>query len=307
MYRLFPIVLLLAVSLPARADAPRVVASIAPVHAIVAAVMNDVAEPALLLPPSVTPHGHALRPSEARLLDDADVVFWIGPALETFLSRPLNALAGDAVVVSLADAPGVRRLPFRDPLDHANGDGHGHVAHGEENAEHVDPHVWLSVANARRMADAVAARLASSDPGNAARYAANAARFTTALDTLEASLREQLAPVADVPYLVFHDAYQYFEAEMGLNHRGAISLRPEIAPGVARMQALRREVRTAGVRCIFSEPQFPGALVDAVADGSGARVATLDPLGVRVAPGPDAYMALLDGFADDIVGCLGGD
>ncbi len=304
MHRILPFLLLLALCLPARADVPRVVASILPVHAIVAAVMRGAGEPALLLAPSLTPHGHAMRPSEARLLDDAGIVFWIGPALETFLVRPLQALAGDAAVIALADAPGVRRLPFRDPLEHAtHDDAHGHAAHDDEN-DLYDPHLWLSMSNARRMADAVAVQLAARDPANRALYTGNAMRFSRGLDELEPSLRERLAPVADAPFMVFHDAYQYFEAEMALNNRGAISLRPEIAPGVARMQALRREVEAAGVRCIFSEPQFPGALVEAVADGTGARIATLDPLGVGVEPGPDAYPALLAGFADAVIDCL---
>ncbi len=291
-------------ALPAAAGAaPRVVASIAPLHSIVSSVMAGAGAPDLLLPPQVSPHGHAMRPSEAKLLDEADLVFWVGPILETFLVRPIQSLAVNAEVVAVADAPGMRLLPSRDVLHQGGDASHADHAHGDDH----DPHLWLSLANARRIAAVAAERLTVADPGNATLYADNAARFDTDLRQLERDLRARLAPVADEPYLVFHDAYQYFETEMGLDNRGAITLRADVTPGVGRLQALRRAVTSSGVRCIFSEPQFPDSLVRAVAGDSPVRVAELDPLGVAIPPGAGAYERLIGQFADTILGCLQGD
>jgi zinc transport system substrate-binding protein len=274
--------------------APSVVGSISPIHAIVADVTEGVLSPAVLVDPARSPHGYTLRPSEARLLADADLVFWVGPELETFLSRPLSVLAGDARVVSLLAEETIETLPYRDLLEH---DGHEHAD--------IDPHIWLSLANARRIAMIVAARLSEADPDNAARYSANANDAARRYESLEQEIRRQLAPLADVPFMVFHDAYQYFEREMGLDNRGAVSLRPEIAPGVDRMQRLREVIRQQGVRCIFSEPQFPERLVRAVAEGSDARIARLDPLGLDIEGGPTAYEKLMREFTDQVRDCLG--
>lgn len=282
------------------AAAPSVVASIAPVHAIVADVMEGVGEPLLLVPADRTPHHYSLRPSEARELSRADMVVWVGPELETFLARPLESLTDDARVLRLTAEPGITLLPYRDGHDHDHGhdDDHG----GEEGA---DPHIWLSFDNARAIAAAAAARLSALDESNAERYAANAARAAREYGELGKEIAERLQPYAGVPFMVFHDAYQYFERETGLTNVGAVTVRADISPGIERMTELRRIVREAKVRCIFGEPQFPARILDAVAEGSGARVASIDPLGAGIEPGPGAWVRLIRAFAADIAGCLG--
>lgn len=301
--------LLFLAALPVRAQTadrpPTVVASIAPVHALAAAVMQGVATPHLLLPPGASPHAFALKPSQARVLSEAEVVFHVGAGLETFLEQPLRSLAGGARVVELARAPGVHRLPAREggaweADEHGHGDEHAH-AHAD-----IDPHMWLDPANARAWVSAMAAALAEADPANAATYAANAEAEIRRLAALEEDLAARLRPVADVPFVVFHDAYGYLEARFGLRSVGAVAVDPERQPGIRTVVALRERIRAVGAVCVFAEPQFEPALVRTVVEGTGARMATLDPLGARLEPGPDLYLRLMRDLADSLAGCLGG-
>jgi zinc transport system substrate-binding protein len=315
----------LAVSLSAAARAEiQVVASIVPVHSLVAGVMEGAGTPHLLVPGGATPHSFALRPSDARRLEQAAAVFWIGPSLETFLERPVAALARKATVVALIDADGVTRLPFREggPWDAhdddaekaASGkeaapkDGHGH-GHGHEHEhahEGADGHAWLDPRNAMAMARAIARTLGQADPANKARYDANAARLVSRLQGLDAALATTLAPAKGRPYIVFHDAYQYFEARYGLTPAGSITVSPEVTPGAKRLAEIRARIKKASAVCVFAEPQFEPKLVRTVIQGTDARTATLDPLGAQLPPGPDAYFRLLQDLANDLRSCLKG-
>lgn len=322
--------------------APRVVADIPPVHSLVARVMAGVGAPELLTPPGASPHGHALRPSEAERLEAAELVFWIGEALTPQYEPAIEALAADAVAIELMAAEGVRALPFREG---ARFDAHDHGAHDEEHhAEHedhaaeaaaqpgdaaaredhdhdhdhdaaadahdhdhagADPHVWLDPENARAMLSAISAALSAADPANAAAYAANAEAGRAELAALIPEIEAALAPARGRPFVVFHDAYHHFEARFGVEAAGAISLSDAAAPGPQRLEALRGLVREADVACIFAEPQFDPKLAALVAEGTKARVATLDPLGAGLTPGPDLYPALLRDIAAGLAACLG--
>ncbi len=296
-----------ALALPAAAqEAPRVVASIPPVHSLIAGVMDGVGEPELLVPATVSSHTYMLRPSEARLLSRAAVVFWIGPVYESFLGKPLASLASRARVVRLMDAPGVVLLPGRGggawEKDHVHEHGHAHTAEEVE----TDGHLFLDPGNAKAIVRAAEGALAALDPANAARYRANADSVLARLDALDAELRARLEPVRDRPFIVFHDAYQYFEKRYGLNAVGSVTLSPERQPGAQRLRLLRRKIAGLKAVCVFAEPQFEPALVDTVVEGSKARTGVLDPLGAAIPPGRDAYFELLRGLARSLADCLAG-
>lgn len=310
-------------ALPAAA-APRVATDIAPVQSIAARVMGDLGAPGLILPPGASPHDHALRPSEARLLQEAEVVVWVGPPLTPWLADPLAALAPDAVRVTLAEAPGMTLLPIRvgGPFvahDHAHGDEHagddaadGHADdqdHDHEAAEPgagVDGHLWLDPENAIAAAGAIAVALGAADPANAAAYAANADSFAREMRALEAEIAAELAPVRGRPFLVFHDAYQYFEHRFAIPAAGSVALHDGMAPGTARVAGLRGRVAAEGIVCAFTEPQFEPKLLATVIEGSGIRTGVLDHIGTEVAPGPDLYPAMMRNLAASLVACLGG-
>lgn len=297
---------------PALAEAPKVVASIKPVHSLVAAVMEGVAEPALIVRGAASPHTYAMKPSDAKALAAADLVFWIGPELEAFLDKPVTANARKATSVALLEAPGVTLLDAREggaweAHDHGHEHKHEHKHDHEDEHGHdeVNTHIWLSPANARAMVAAIAEALAAKDPANAAAYTANAERTARSIDALDAELKAALAPVAGKPFVVFHDAYQYFEAQYGLNGVGAITVNPERRPSAKRLSEIRAKIGGLGAACVFAEPQFEPALVNTIVEGTPAKKGVLDPEGADLKDGPGLYPALMRNIAASLKDCLG--
>jgi zinc transport system substrate-binding protein len=285
--------------------APRVAVDLAPLHAIVARIMQDAGTtPGLVLPPGASPHGHGLRPSEAALLEESDVVFWIGPALTPWFGDTLAALAAGAVTVEIAAVRGLTLLPVRDEDAFEAHHAAGHDRDGRDRGA-IDPHLWLDPVNGAAIARAVAAALAEADPANAALYLANAAAFVTEMQALTAELEALLAPLRGRPFVVFHDAFRYFEARFELPAAGTIALSDAAPPGAARVAAIRDRIREAGVACVFAEPQFEPRLIATVTEGTDARTGTLDPLGAGLEPGPGLYPELLRGLAAGFADCLG--
>jgi len=319
-----------------------VVASIKPIHSLVAGVMEGVGEPILLVKGAGSEHAYSLRPSEARALEGADVVFWVGETMETFLIKPLQTLAGKAQVVELAEVPGLVLLATREggmweAHEHED-EHHGEQAEGEHAAEHAehdddelaeehedegahsdadhaadedhaqgeaDMHVWLDPANAKVLVAVIATVLGDADPANAATYQSNAARLHQQIDALDRSLADRLRAVGDRPYVVFHDAYQYFERRYGTKAAGAITINPTQRPGAQRLEEIHTRLEQLDAACVFAEPQFEPALVDTVIEGTNARKGVLDPLGSALEAGPGQYFELMNGLADSLVACLG--
>jgi len=293
--------LALAALSSAAAAQPRVVASFAPVQSLAAGVMEGVAVPETLIRGGASPHSYSLRPSEAKLLESADLIVWVGPVYESFLVRPLRNLGGKARRLAWADVAGVAKLKARSGgVWESDDHGHGH-AHAKDA---FDGHLFLDPANAKALAAALAGELAKLDPANAARYAANAARVAAGLDALDAELAATMKPLAGRPFVVFHDAFQYFEARYGLSAAGSITVSPERRPGARRLQAIRDKVRSTGAACVFAEPQFEPSLVRTVVEGTDARTGTLDYAGTGVEPGQGAYAAIMRGLARGFSDCL---
>jgi zinc transport system substrate-binding protein len=290
--------------------APKVVASIKPLHSLVAGVMAGVGEPSLIVKGAASPHTYAMRPADAKALSEADVVFWAGEGLENFLEKPLSALAGKARVVTLMAEPGLRLLPTREGgLWEESGETHDHgaEAHDEHEHEHgaYDGHIWLDPQNAKFIADRAVAVLSESDPANAAGYAANGRKLGARLDTLDGELRGRLDPIRSRPYVVFHDAYHYFEDRYGLNAVGAITVSPDRRPSARRLSEIRAHIRKADAACVFAEPQFEPTLVRTVVEGTGAGTGVLDPEGANLPDGPDLYFNLMRANAEALAACLG--
>ena len=303
----------------AAANVPRVAADIAPVHSLVSRVMQGVGTPDLIIAPGASPHEYSLRPSEARALSEADLVFWVGEDLTPWMENAISTLAAGADVTALLDLEGVEKLPFRDAAifgddghDHVEGHDHaeGHSKEAEHEHDHdhdhgeVDAHAWLSPANALVWLDAIAMRLSAADPDNAAVYEANAEAGKDELRALSTEVDAILEPVRGRPFVVFHDAYQYFERSFDIPSAGAISISDATDPSPARIAALQEEVARIGVVCVLAEPQFNRALVDTVGDGLQVRSAVLDPLGVGIEPGPELYPTLIRDLATALAGCL---
>ena len=284
----------------ARAAEPPVLAvSIAPLHSLAAAVTAGIGEPVLLVPASASPHGYALRPSAAAALRKARVVLWVGRELESFLVAPLRGLSGEARVVSALDAVGRERL-LKARKGGVWDDGHSQGG----DLSPWDAHVWLDPELAGLIAAALVRELMAMDPPRAPLYRQNGERLQAELAALDGELRAQLAPVARVPFVVLHDAYQYLERRYGLAALGAVAVDPYLPPGAARLRDLSARVAMSDARCIFSEPQFPSRLAETLAAG-GRRRAVLDPIGVDAKPGPALYFHMMRGLGRSLRDCLG--
>lgn len=333
-------VLLIAIHTPGHTKTPSVVASIKPVHSLVTALMTGVGQPHLLIKGTGSPHAYSLKPSDARRLSGAKLIFWIGEDMEAFLTKPLKALAGKATAIELSEIKGLLRLKTRkggvlpahdDHAEHGKADAHdkdhkggghkkedhdeeghdGHDKKGHDKKEHghahgdVDMHLWLDPRNAAAMARAMADALIKADPAHRSDYERNRALLLARLATLEKTLARKIKPIQSASYVTFHDAYQYFEHRFHLKNVAVITVNPDRKPGARRLTRIRALMAQKKIRCVFREPQFPPKLVNVIVRGTGAKVGVLDPLGAKLKPGRDAYFQLMENMVTNMTKCLG--
>jgi zinc transport system substrate-binding protein len=276
--------------------APRVAVSIKPIHSLVAGVMAGIAVPDLVVSGGASPHSYSLKPSDAANLNAAQIVVWVGPGLENFLEKPLATLAPSAKVLALMDVPGITRIAARKR-------GLWDEAASAADTD-IDRHIWLDPLNAKAMVAAITTTLVQIDPANAARYSANAAALATRLDGLDANIANALAPVRTKPFVVYHDAYQYFTGRYRLNAVDAVTVSPDRAPGAKHVAAIRERIVALGAVCVFSEPEFEPKLMRTLVEGTQARTEVLDPEGTALTAGPELYFTLMRNLAENLAGCL---
>ena len=300
--------LLSSMSLAALAveDTGRVITTIKPLHSLVSAVMTGVGTPHLMMQGSASPHGFSLRPSDAAVLEGADLIFMIDESFEVSMVKPVHALASSARVTLLSDAKGLILKPRREGGTFEEHDHHVDE-HGHHTDEHrvYDMHIWLDPENAAAMARMIADVLIEVDPAHGETYAANADRLLHRLQMLTAEITQEMKPVRDKPFVVLHDAYQYFENRFGLSAAGSVMMDDAEPPSAKRIQKLRNRVRELGAVCVFAEPQFNSGLVDVVTEDTPVRTGILDPLGAAIESGPEAYFALIREMARSFADCLG--
>ena len=283
--------------------------SIKPLQLIAAAVQDGVGEPSVLLPPGASAHHYALRPSDVRHLQAADLFYWIGPDMEVFLDPLVAGRRGSSAAVQAL--PGLVLRHFGEAHEAHDGadEGHGHD-HDHEKHDHdhrpgsLDAHLWLLPANALVIADRMAGDLAKLDPANAARYQANLERFGQRLGDLDRRLKARLAQVSDQPYFVFHEAYDYFEAAYGLQHAGVFSAGGEAQPGARHVAQMRQRLQQAGPACVFYEPPARPRLAETLTRGLPVRLAELDALGSEIEPDAQGYEHLLERLGSTLAECL---
>ena len=334
----------------AMSDTPKVAVDISPVHSLVSRVMLGVGTPDLIVQAGASPHGYTLRPSEAKALQDAQMVFWMGESLSPWMEGALDTLSSDATIITLLERDETILLEFRegamfeehDHDDHGDEkhddhgdekhddhgdekhddhgdekhDDHGdekHDDHGDEkhddHGDHEDhgshdPHAWLSPDNARIWLNLIASQLSIVDPENAGTYFANAAAARSEIEALTIEVNILLEPVRGKKFIVFHDAYQYFEKAFDLSASGAISLSDASKPSPARIAEIQGRIQEESIDCILSEPQFNKGLVATIMAGSKAKTSVIDPLGVGLKPGPDLYSELIRNMTETLVDCF---
>ena len=289
----------------------KVIASIKPIHSLVSYVMEGVGTPEILVDGSSSPHSFQLKPSHAKMLQNADIVFWIGEDLETFLETPLDSIATNAKKIAIMELNDIQLLEFRekhifeDHDEHVEEDGHvEHVeedGHDEHNHGEFDIHFWLDPEIAKVIVKNIARELSKIDVANKSIYKANAVKAIEELDALITATKLKINTNAS--YVVFHDAYQYFEKRFGIEVLGALSVNPEILPGAKQLAEIREVIQHEKVNCIFSEPQFNPSIANTIAQDTGVKSAVLDPLGARLEPGKDLYFDLIKDMASSFESC----
>ncbi len=289
------------VATPLHAKVPQVATDIPPVHSLVSQVMGELGTPKLIIPPGTSPHGYAMRPSEARALQAADVVFWMGQDLTAWFGRAIKTLAANATTVALSESKDLIRLPYRTTK---NFDTHTHDEGEHDATAKIDPHLWLDPDNALIFLDVIATTLARLDAIHADTYLTNAAQAKASLEALKLELNTIVQPIRGRPFIVFHDAYHYFEHRFDVEAAGSLSIGDASSPGPARIAAIRGKVQTLGATCVFSEPQFEPKIIATVIEKTAARSGTLDPVGATLKPGPNQYSQLLRHLAHGLLTCL---
>jgi zinc transport system substrate-binding protein len=298
----------------AMADVPNVAVDIAPVHSLVTRVMQGVGTPDLIIRSGASPHQYRLRPSEAKALQDANVVIWMGEGLTPWMEDAVATLSSEALTMSLLRKEETALLEFRESAlfeehshdDHSDKDHDETEEHGHDEHAHgtYDPHAWLSPENAKIWLNLIAAQLSTADPENAGTYFTNAAVALTETDTLMTEVSTMLEPIRGARFIVFHDAYQYFETVFDFPASGAISLGDATDPSPARITKIQDRIKDQGVQCVLAEPQFKKGLVATVLEGTDAKTSIIDPLGIALEPGPTLYPKLIRNMAKTLVDCF---
>ena len=315
----------------------KVVASIKPIHSLASYLMDGVGKPKLIVDGYASPHGFSLKPSHAKMLQEADIVFWVGEDIENFLVKPLGSIAKNAEKIELLDIKGLKKLKFRernvfeghddhghkedDHDDHAKKeDGHddehkdehghdddhkkeGHDEHGHEGHAHgeFDPHIWLDPLNAKVILKEMAKHLIENDQMNASVYKDNLKKANKDLDKLVKQVKSELNK--DFKSIVFHDAYQYFEKRFKVNVLGAFTVNTDVLPGAEQLKEIREIIEHDKVTCVFSEPQFNPDIINAVAKDMNISTGVLDPLGATLTPGKNLYFDLIKNMSKSFKGC----
>lgn len=315
MIRLFSFPLFIALLIgatPAQAEL-QVLTSIKPLQLIATAVQDGIGDADVLLPASASAHHYTLRPSDVRRLQEATLFYWVGPDLENFLPRALHARQGPSV--ALQELPGLTLRHFGEAHahdhEHERAHSHEHDNHGHADAhdhDHrpgsLDAHLWLLPANARVIAERMAADFAAADPANAERYQTNSTAFAERIEALDQRLQQRLAGIQGKPFFVFHQAYDYFEAAYGLRHSGVFSVGSEVQPGARHVAAMRQRLQQAGPSCMFSEPPLRPRLAETLTSGLPVKMAELDVLGVEQKIDAQGYERLIEELGSTLATCL---
>ena len=300
----------------------KVVTTIKPLHSLISRIMETRGEPQLIIEGTNNPHTFVFKPSHAKMIEEADIVFWIGEDLEAFMEKPLNSLAKDTKKIGFMDSESIEKIEFREKNIFDDHDGHEDEHEGHEDDDHghkdddhdddhkdahahahgeFDPHIWLDPENAKEMVKIIRDELIKIDPEGQRQYSVNTAGATLELDNLINSIEKELSK--DISYIVFHDAYQYFENRFGVIPAGALTLNPDVLPGAKQIADIQDVINDKGIKCIFSEPQYNPKIIETLGNDMNVSTGVMDPLGAFIDAGPTMYVELINGIANSIKEC----
>jgi zinc transport system substrate-binding protein len=293
-----------------------IITTIKPIDSLVSAVVGDTGKTIPLIPSETSPHEFRLKPSDARALQNGNIIFYISPHLETSIVKVFETLPKNIKIINLMEETGIEHLSIRDNEawelhdhhDDKKHDDHDKHAQKDEHDDHKskdDVHIWLDPENAIKIIKKVNTELSFFFPENAKIYDENATKIINKIKSLKKQLKKELLPIKEKPYIVFHDAYQYFEKTFGLNAVGSIALEDDIASSPKQISFIKNKIIKSKASCVFQEPQFDNKLVKTVIEGTQAKIGTLDPLGFGIKEKEDFYLQLLRNMSKNLKECLG--
>ena len=298
----FTFILLLSVSITARSEI-KVVTSIKPIHSLASYLMQGVGSPSLIVEGSNSPHNFTLKPSHAKMLQQVDLVFWVGENLETPLEKPIKSISKKSKVIELLEINGLKKLEFREKNIFDGHDDHGHKKHDDHGHAHGDhdPHIWLDPSNAKVIAKKMTKELVSLDKENAKTYKENSKKLMKDIDLLIKDIKNNTNKNAS--FIVFHDAYQYFEKKFRVNAIGALTVNTDVLPGAEQLKDIRNVINKKKAKCIFSEPQFNPNIINAIAKDTNIKTGVLDPLGSTLPADKNQYFMLIKNISKSLKPC----
>jgi zinc transport system substrate-binding protein len=307
-----------------------VVTTIQPINSLVSAVIGNTGKTISLIPAEVSPHEYKLKPSDTKKLQNANIIFFVSDHLESSVTKVFENLPKNIKIINLMEDAGIKHLAIRDneawerhDHHHGHGDHDDHDKHAKKNDDHDhdkhvkkhddhddhekedDVHIWLSPDNAVKIIKKINKELSLYFPENAETYDKNANQMIKEINQLKVELKKELSGIKDKPYIVFHDAYQYFETSFGLNAAGSVALEGDIASSPKQLSIIKDKIVKLKASCVFQEPQFDSKLVKIVVEGTNAQIGTLDPLGINIKSGENFYLQLLKNMAKSLKDCLG--
>ena len=307
-----------------------VVTTIQPINSLVSAVIGNTGKTISLIPAEISPHEYKLKPSDTKKLQNANIIFFVSDHLESSVTKVFENLPKNIKIINLMEDTGIKHLAIRDNEawerhDHHHGHGdhddhdkhakkhddHDHDKHAKKHDDHNDHekeddvHIWLSPDNAVKIIKKINKELSLFFPENAKTYDQNANQMIKKINQLKVELKNELSGIKDKPYVVFHDAYQYFETSFGLNAVGSVALEGDIASSPKQISFIKDKIVKLKASCVFQEPQFDSKLVKIVVEGTNAQIGTLDPLGVNIKSRENFYLQLLKNMAKSLKDCLG--
>ena len=320
-----------------------VISTIQPINSLVSAIIGNTGKSITIIPSEQSPHDFKLKPSDVKVLQNGNIIFYVSNHLESSITKVLKNLPKNIKLINLMEESGVNHLAIRDNDawerhdhhghddhdvhdkhgkkhdDHDDHDKHGkkhddhddHDKHGKKHDDHDDHekeddvHVWLSPDNAIKIVQKVNKVLSLYFPENSKIYNDNTTKFIDKIRNLKMELVKELSPIKNKPYIVFHDAYQYFEKTFELNAVGSVALEGDIASSPKQISIIKDKIVKSKASCVFQEPQFDSKLVKIVVEGTDAKIGTLDPLGVNISENKDFYLQLLTNMTKSLKECLG--
>ena len=320
-----------------------VISTIQPINSLVSAIIGNTGKSITIIPSEQSPHDFKLKPSDVKVLQNGNIIFYVSNHLESSITKVLKNLPKNIKLINLMEESGVNHLAIRDNDawerhdhhghddhdvhdkhgkkhdDHDDHDKHGkkhddhddHDKHGKKHDDHDDHekeddvHIWLSPDNAIKIVQKVNKVLSLYFPENSKIYNDNTTKFIDKIRNLKMELVKELSPIKNKPYIVFHDAYQYFEKTFELNAVGSVALEGDIASSPKQISIIKDKIVKSKASCVFQEPQFDSKLVKIVVEGTDAKIGTLDPLGVNISENKDFYLQLLTNMTKSLKECLG--